>query len=471
MILLTLAPAAYGIPFLKATLEDIASLGEVEESALLQPTKLIGAERHRIDYSYEHQNTISGSNLVLNNADSQFSLVLPLEENLLGEKDALGIFVYGNNSQFQADHNLGGFDSSGQSDIVRFLYGVRLTDYLDVGVGVSQYRNPELNLDRGLGHNYEIRLSPSEAFEIGYGSERLRTANLTRIDYDGSWCEYPAFGISSKQRVDLAAWLGSKLNLRVKHEQEKIEPYQTDLYSQGRIYDLGRTSEINTTYSLNHNLKFKGRVGIRNIGQDIKFYEGDHKFAFILSERESLFGRLGMAWRLQNMDLSFDLSSSSMDLASRGGFLSENLPDMISNVDNIDKTADAQAKIFTKGCHFGLSSPLSDRLAFKGKLSYLSMLLKGDANVWSNWFFGIIRQLDESYIAPIKKADILVGKIGLKYLIHDELEANYTITQLIPLSVEESELSGGDRDEEIAVSGGETSSGGTTQVFSLTYYF
>jgi len=466
-----LASKAHGIPFLKATLEDIASLGEAEESGLLQPTKLIGAERHSIDYSYEHQNTISGSNLVLNNADSQFSLVFPLEKQLIGEKDALGIFVCGNNSQFQADNDLGGFDSSGQSDIVRFLYGVRLTDHLEVGAGVSQYRNPGLNLDRGLGHNYEIRLSPSEAFEIGYGSERLRTANLTRIDYDGSWCEYPAFGISSKQRVDLCAWFGSRLNLRVRHEQEKIEPYQTELYSQGEIYDLGRTSEINTTYSFNPDVKFKGQVGTRNIGQDMRFYEGDHKFAFILSERESLFGRLGLAWRLQNMDLSFDLSSSSMDLSSRGGYLSENLPDMISNVDNIDKTADAQAKISTRGCHFGLSRPLSDRLAFKGKLSYLSMLLEGDANVWNSWFFGMIRQLEENYVTPIKRADLLVGKVGLRYLIHDELEANYAITQLIPLSVEESGQSSEDGDEGIAISGGETSSGGTTQVFSLTCYF
>lgn len=469
LIVLTLAPGAFGVLFLKETIEDIATLGEAEKSVFLQPTKLIGAERHSIDYSYEYQDTISASNLVLHNTHSQINLVLPLKEQLIGEKDVLGIFVYGNNSQFQADYNAGGFDSSGQSDIVRFLYGVRLTDYLDAGVGVSQYRNPELNLDRGLGYSYEIRLSPSKSFEIGYGSERLRTANLTRIDYDGSWSEYPAHGISSRQRMDISAWFGNRLNLELKHQQEQIDPYSTDLLNESHIYGLNKTTEIKTTYNLNEDFKFKGLLGWKDIGQDIKYYEEDRKFAFIQGGSLNHFGSVGMAWRLQDIDLSFDLSNSSIDLNSRGAYFSENLPDIISNVDNLDKTADAQATISTSGCHFGLSGPLSERLAYKGKFSYLSMIFEGDANVWNGLFFGIVRQLEESYVAPVTKADLLEGELGLKYLIHDELEANYTFKQIIPLSVEEVFEGSGSADGDFAE--GSASSGGSTHLVSLTYYF
>lgn len=411
---MSLTPGAFGIPILKAVLEDIAYM---ERADLYE----IGSARPKIDSSFEFENAISSSDLTLINADSQLNVILPVEKGIFG------VSVHRNNSQFRASYSGGGIDLSAQSDIVNVLYGIQLTPYLDLGVGLNQYRNDSLDQGQNLGYSYEIKISPSEIFSIGYGSEKNYTGIQARIEHDNARYEYPAFGTISQQRIDLS-----------------------------------------TSFDLNQNIKFSGLLGRKNLDQNVNMYDDEHRVAYLMNDQVNLFGKLGFAWQLRGIGFSLDVSRSSIDLASRGSLFAENLPDMLSNIDNIDKAADLKAQIATNGLHLGISGPLSERVAFTTKFSYLSMLFEGDANIWNSWFFGAVRQLEGNYVSPFKRVNFIVGDLGLKYKLHEELEINYAFKQLIPVSVEGAEESGDSRGGDI---GGGTSSGGNTQMVSMTYYF
>ncbi|MBU0672744.1 MAG: hypothetical protein KJ732_06950 [Candidatus Margulisbacteria bacterium] len=405
----------------------------------------------------------------MNNADSKLKVVLPLGNSLLVEEGIIGLSVHGNRAQFQANYNDNGLDLSDRSDTVSFLYGARLSKYFDMAIGLSQHHNPDLLADPRLGFSYELKVAPSEIFAVGYGNEKISANNLTKLRYDGNWFEYPSFGILNTQRIDLSARLGKGFGVKLKHQQEKMEPDQTASLNQGSIYEKGERVEIEACYDLNGQAKLQGLFGRENNGQDVKYYEDGSRFAYAQTDSSNIFSSLGMSWRLKDFDAEFSVSRSEIDLSGRGSLYSEKLPDVISNVDNIDKVADLDSRITTNGCHFGLKGALSDRVAFNGKLSYLSMLLDGDANIWNSWFFGAVKQLENNYAAPFKQADLLMGEIGLKYLLDDEMEAGYTFKQLVPVSVENS--AAGDDSDYGSIDDSGVSSGGSRHTVSLTYYF
>ena len=123
------------------------------------------------------------------------------------------------------------------------------------------------------------------------------------------------------------------------------------------------------------------------------------------------------------------------------------------------------------GCRLNLQGPQQDRLAWQGDLQFVSLFLAGDANIWDSWFFGAIRTLDHNYSAPFQRADFVVGTLSLRYDIADELAANYSFRQLVPVLVEVSSPSGGGGGSENAFFADSGVSGGNTQRLAVTYYF
>jgi hypothetical protein len=373
----------------------------------------VEAGRAKIDYAYEYENTIDSSNLVLNNADSRFNLVLPLGDHLLAEKGVVGVSVYGNDSQFQADYDEGELDLSSCSNMVRFQYGARLSDYLDVGVGVSQYRDPSIGPDRNLGQSYEIKITPSQNLAIEFQS----------------LAEYPAAGMLDRQRINLSA-----------------------------------------CYEISKKVEFHGLLGKGRSGQDARFYEDGSEIAYLHADRDNLFGKVGLAWQLPALDIALDFSRSVSDFSSRGKIFAENSPDMISNVDDVEQSYDLAASLVMNGCHLGLKRALSDRLSLKTDLRYFALLVEGDANIWNGWFFGAVKDLQGNYPSPIRRVDFVEAGLGFKYALQEELEFNYTFKQLIPVAVDrvEEEVGGEAGDY---VSDSSPASGGNTQMVSLTCYF
>jgi hypothetical protein len=353
--------------------------------------------------------------------------------------------------------------------MVRFLYGARLTDYLDVGVGINQSRQLDLNADRDLGYSYEIRVNPIKTFSIEYGSERADTGTMASIGNDGSWSKYLAFGSIDKHKVNLSVWFGERFNLELRRQAEKVEPRPTVLSSYGAVHDAGEKTEIVTTCDLNPKLKLVGKLGERYNEQGIKIYDQRNEFAYIQTNRADLFGALGIVGRLQSFDFSLNLFRSVIDFSGQGKTFSEYLPDMISNVDNIDKSMDLGSKMAINGCQLSLNRAISERLTLKGDFRYFSMLFDGDANMWNSFFFGAVKQLDQNYAAPAKRVDFVLGGFGLKYALKEELELNYTFRQLIPVLVEGPAQSPGNAGSDF--SNDSIASGGNTQVFSLAYYF
>ena len=417
LILFILSPGSYGLQLLDGLLEDAL----IFEASSPRLAGYLETERGTAGSAFRSNNMVNGRDININNSSLRFYSILPLAE----KKSALIVSSENNNSHFSAVQDPAALDITGGSNLVSLFYAARLNDRLDVGLGVNQAKNEQEN-GRDLGFSYRIRFSPLQSLAIEYGAENSRLGNTATIGYGQDRFISPADGTQNMEMVAV-------------------------------------------NYKPADKFGFRGVLGKSGHEQSIGMNATDDRYTYARLDREAVYGSIGVEVNRDRLDLNFDLLASATDLNSSGGLFGFISPDLVLDGESIDKTADLAARVRAGGMRVGTERSVSDRLKFKADLSYLKLLFDGDAKTWNSWFFGMVRKLDSESALPVDSADVLAGGLGVKYMLNNNCEINYSFKQLIPIAVVKRESGANDSYSEINV--GSAVSGGNTQTFAVAWYF
>jgi hypothetical protein len=418
LFLLGLGTSSFGLQLLDGVMED-AFVSNASSPCL---AGFIETGRCEAGSSFTYNNTINSSNLEINNYGMNVYAVLPLDVN----KSALVVSADKSYSRFNLNQDLAALNMSGSSNLVRLLYAARLNDYLDVGVGVNQASGAS-TYGQNLGFSYGVRLSPLPSLAIEYNTEKNRLVNTVMAGYSQDMLASPAGGTRDR-------------------------------------------SGINAIFAPGGRLKFLGSLGSSDNEEDVRLDASDQRYSYARMGRGAIYGSVGVVVDYDKFNLELTLLGSETNLSSSGGFFGESSPSLVLGEESLEKTADLAASIRAKGFRIGLEGLVSDRLKLKTDVSYFKAFLGGDARIWNNWFFGMVKKLDTQSVLPIESVDLLTVGLGAKYTISDDVTINYSFKQIIPLAVSNRETVGDDFTSSQLISGG-VASGGNTQTFALSCEF
>ncbi|MFH1361169.1 MAG: hypothetical protein ABIH69_00715 [bacterium] len=466
LIVLAVSGQARAGSILDLALADILKFESTETSSTL--TKLLTAKENQINCAYTFENAITNNNLTLGSLDSEIDITIT--DQLPGEQSSLNLNYLKNNSLAKGNYSEASFDLSSQANTIKLNYATKVNKYFDLALGVNQYSNADYDFVANPGYNYGLKFNLRDRLLLGYEVKQDNLGTLARFYYDGDWALYPTFGKSNTGELNCSLLLGERLNIKFKNQTAATSPQDLAAADQGRLEGLGHATEVQAKYSLADQVSLQGIIGQAKSDQGVKFYDDGQKFVYLQADRTSYYSNLDLSWAVNQLNFSLGVMGSVVDIASRGKIFAENIPDILSNLDNVEKAADSNSQILTSGCRFAARAPINQRLSWSGDLQLLATNLEGDTNIWNTWFFGMIKKLDQTYAMPFKKAYYSVAKVGLKYQVDQDFEINYALKQLIPLYVEKAEQA--DPSENISSSpdSGSTSGGGI-HTLSLAYLF
>lgn len=409
---------------------EMVGLEESANSSLLSLPTLLAAERNEISYSYNYTNSLNSGNAVINNARSQVDLLLPLEQ-----KGGLAISANMADAFSRLGLNQYNFAWRDKTSSVALFYGARLTDHLDVGAGVSQDR---INV---LSHiNDSVETTP-----------------------------YPIDSRRNSFKLFLGTSFGERLKFNICNNRAGVSSSPNDSGS-GNITDTKENSELMFSFNFNDKTRLKGKYGWGEGKQGWQLFNQGALFSDVFVSEVSSWGSLGAEWQVGGNIAEFNFITAGSALSGQGSLYAQNLPNLLSNVSNVDKSANLDGKLRLGGCQFGFSGGLIGKLRLETNWQYLMVLMEGDADVWNKLFFGAISQLENSYLSPASKIDCITGNIGLRYPLSDLLEISYKYNQLIPIRVEGNNfVSTGDGTAPL--SGSSNVSGGNIQTLAVKCFF
>jgi hypothetical protein len=467
---LWLSTGAPADTFFQSALDDLVEFAPQEDSFLQHPAILTAAEDNQVGYRYEYDNTVQSGPLTLQNHDQCFDLVMPLSSLQYIPESSFGVSFLQNKTVNRVNYNGSAFDFGGQSDAVRVVYGVRLSDRLSVGCGVDQYRNPALEARHPACPIYAVQFAFFPGLVLGYQQGRQDAGTLAKINYAGHWNDYPLFGTTNRSEASVKARLGSKIDVLLCGASEKTDPYASNAPNYGLINNITDSANLTVNFNANERICWQGRMGREKTNELVDFYDGGQGSAYLETDRDNLFYSLGVTGQAGEFDLGVGWMSACLDVSGRGRAFAEDELSFFSDADYYGKLMDIGTKINSSGLRFTIKrKPMENGLAWRGNLSLLTLNLVGGADVWNTLFFGAVKEKDASYAVPVQRVDVLIGELGLAYKVQSDLTINYAFKQFVPVRVVGD--SGAGMGSGSAAEDNGAVSGGNTQKLSLAYSF
>ena len=112
-------------------------------------------------------------------------------------------------------------------------------------------------------------------------------------------------------------------------------PFPLNVLSAVAATTLTYQAALAASYLLADQLQFQAMLGRSEGGQDITYYNTRREFAGLEMSRRNTFGKVGLSLIDRNFKVAVEVSRALIDLSGQGGLFSENLPDLISDIDNV----------------------------------------------------------------------------------------------------------------------------------------
>lgn len=389
--------------------------------------QLIETERCTVGNSFNAENVISSKDFKINNSNLRLYAALPLDSHPMVKKSAIFVSADKNSSIFCAKPDVKSIDINTDASIIKLGYGARVSDYLDLGIGINQ-SSVKIEDNRTLGYSYGIRFLPFKAFSIEYSDEKISANNLTNINYGEELLGSQSGGGSKDNSID--------------------------------------KTEIAATFKPGSKLAFRGFLGRNKNGESVKVDANSERYFYLRVDRTAYYGGVGVEIIQEKFSYGLDLIGSETNISSDGGLFALFPSDLMAGDALIDKTGDVAAKMKVGGFRISMKNSESNRLRINGALSCLKVLFDGDAKIWDSLFFGMARRLDAQYVIPVESADVLVGSLAARFIINKNYEINYSVQQMVPISVVQRAQGNGPSEETPS-----SASGGNIQTFAVACYF
>jgi hypothetical protein len=227
-------------------------------------------------------------------------------------------------------------------------------------------------------------------------------------------------------------------------------------------------SELLFCNNLKQDFDLIAKLFFRQQSREIQLTDTNSKYGNLSVAKKALGGSLGV----QSSRLFFSMFLSQVDLNGNGALYGGFLPDLLPNLLNVDKSIDYNASLVSTGFQIGFAGQASKQIAYQTDCRIVTAGLTGIANQYTNYMFGVAKQLDKTYNLEVNRIDFANFGGEINWQPTEKWEVHYSLQQAFPIAIHSNESPGLTLNNISSLQGIDAAngSGGFSQLISFRYY-